>query len=90
MSVLAFTIGDTDYYCVDGTIKDDNATELKCDGGKWVSINSKNLYNAPTANYDLNFYYSDKKKISVSTSDNNSNPTGWLVGNWPIDEQSTE
>ena len=86
---LVFTAGNTDYYCVGGTL-DPSEGDLNCEGGKWVAINKNdNTYSSPTLGTsnvtDLNFYYTglqDENK-SAPTQGNN----GWLIGKWPANTQ---
>ena len=79
---LVFTVGNTDYYCVGGTL-DTSEGDLNCKGGKWVAINTDDkTYSSPTLGTsnvtDLNFYYTDGQNSTTSTPDKNT--TGWLVG----------
>ena len=80
---LVFTAGNTDYYCVGGTVTPDTTsgtTTLKCDGGKWVAINKNdNTYSLPTkSGTTLNFYYTKGQNSNTSAPDENT--AGWLVG----------
>lgn len=80
-ATLAFTIGTTDYYCVDGTITP-NASTLSCTGGKWVSITNNEIYDTPTdTTKNINFYYENSKKMELTDTP--------LKGSWLVGELST-
>lgn len=77
---LVFTAGNTDYYCVGGTVTPDTSgTTLECAGGKWVAINKNNkTYSLPTkSDAVVNFYYTEDQHENKTTTDFS---TGWLVG----------
>ena len=75
---LVFTAGNTDYYCVGGTVKP-SASELLCENGKWVAINKNdNTYSLPTKSAAVvNFYYTKGQHETETTT---GFSTGWLVG----------
>ena len=77
-TLLVFTIGDIDYYCVGGTFKTDGG-DLDCNGGKWVAVDRNNYtYTTPTNTSTstdknpLNYYYtggqSNTKTPATGTS----------------------
>ena len=87
---LVFTAGNTDYYCVGGTVTPDTTsgtTTLECAGGKWVAINTDdNTYSLPTKSTAVvNFYYTDDQHENKSDPTNNDG--GWLIGEWPANTQ---
>lgn len=87
---LVFTAGNTDYYCVGGTVTPDTTsgtTTLECAGGKWVAINKNdNTYSLPTKSTAVvNFYYKDDQHKNKSDPTNNDG--GWLIGEWPANTQ---
>ena len=77
-TLLVFTIGDIDYYCVGGNFNTDDG-DLECENGKWVAVDRNNYtYTTPTKTSTstdenpLNYYYtggqSNTKTPATGTS----------------------